>query len=219
MRIASMILFRSYWHGQRSRLLKRRRRFAAAASFLFVGAPRAWRHSENAMFFSMSDVKPVSRAISVAVLLTIGSLTIVPATAKEGVARCRAIRHGIQRRDCFEFVRQKSQEPRKARAKDTSPLTPHDPASTSSIDHLSAVLGRPLCVDRDTLAAMLVAGVFASRPTEVATNGCQAIPWDAEVELLERYPSGLHFLRIIKVKMTSPGQPDSTVGFTIETGR
>ena len=50
---------------------------------------------ENAVSFDMSDLKRVSVAVSVAVLLAIGSLTIVPATAKEGVARCRAIRHGV----------------------------------------------------------------------------------------------------------------------------
>jgi hypothetical protein len=175
---------------------------------------------ENAVSFDMSDLKPVSAAVSVAVLLAIGSLTIVPATAKEGVARCRAIRHGIQRRDCFESLRENSQESPRAKAKDTSPpLTPDDPATMSSIDHPSAALGRPLCVDREALAAMLIAGVFASSPTEVATNGCQTIPWNAQIELLERYPSGLPFLRVIKVKMTSPAQSDSTVGFTIETGR
>ena len=163
----------------------------------------------------MSDLKSVSVAVSVAVLLAIGSLTIVPATAKEGAARCRAIRHGVQRRDCFESLREKSQK-----AKDTSPpLTPDDPATMSSIDHPSAALGRPLCADREALAAILIAGVFASSPTEVATNGCEVIPWNAQIELLERYPSGLHFLRVIKVKMTSPARSDSTVGFTIETGR
>ena len=170
------------------------------------------------MSFDMSDLKRVSVAVSVAVLLAIGSLTIVPATAKEGVARCRAIRHGVQRRDCFESLRQKSQESQKAKAKDTSPrLTPDDPATMSSIDRPSAALGRPFCADREALAAMLIAGVFASSPTEVATNGCEVIPWNAQIELLERYPSGLHFLRVIKVKMTSPARSDSTVGSTIET--
>ena len=43
--------------------------------------------------------------------------------------------------------------------------------------------------------------------------------WNAQIELLKRYPSGLHFLRVIKVKMTSPARSDLTVGFTIETGR
>ena len=74
-------------------------------------------------------------------------------------------------------------------------------------------------MDRDALAAILAAGVLASKPAEAATNGCQAIPEDAKMELLERYPSGLRFLRVIKVKVTSPALPYSTVGFTIETGR
>ncbi len=39
------------------------------------------------------------------------------------------------------------------------------------------------------------------------------------MELLERYPNGLRLLRVIKVKVTSPALPNSTVGFTIETGR
>jgi hypothetical protein len=94
-----------------------------------------------------------------------------------------------------------------------------DPVTTSSIDHPVTVLGRPLCADRDALAAMLIAGVLGSSPTEAATNGCQAIPQDAQIELVERYPSALHFLRVIKVKVTSPGQSDSTIGFTIETDR
>ena len=50
---------------------------------------------ENAVPFDVSDLKSVSVAVSVAVLLAIGRLTIVPATAKEGAARCRAIRHGV----------------------------------------------------------------------------------------------------------------------------
>ena len=152
----------------------------------------------------------MSVAISVAVLLAIGSLTIGPA----------ADRHGIQRRDCFESLRQKSQELPKAKAKNTSPpLTSDDPETMSANGRPSAALGRPLCVDREALAAMLIAGVFASSLTDVATNGCQTIPWNAQIDLLERYPSGLYFLRVIKVKMTTPAQQDSTVGFTIETGR
>ena len=67
--------------------------------------------------------------------------------------------------------------------------------------------------------AILAAGALASSPTQAATNGCQAIPEDAKVELLERHPNGLRFLRVIKVKVTSPALPNSTVGFTIETGR
>jgi hypothetical protein len=94
-----------------------------------------------------------------------------------------------------------------------------DPETTSAIDHLSAMPGQPLCVDHDALTAMLLAGVLASSPAQATTNGCQIIPDDAQIELLERYPSGLHFLRIIKVKVTSPKLPDPTIGFTVEIDR
>ena len=103
--------------------------------------------------------------------------------------------------------------------RDAHETAPDDPASTSSIDHPSVTPGRPLCVDQDSLAAMLVAGVLASSPAQVTTNGCQTIPEDAQVELLQRYPSGLNFLRAAKVKVTSPTHPDPAVGYTVEISR
>ena len=93
--------------------------------------------------------------------------------------------------------------------------TPDDPATTSSIDRLS-VAGQPLCRDTEALAIMLVAGLLTSK---AATNGCQTLPGDAKLELLERYPSAFPSIRIIKVRVASPTQPDLTFGFTIETGR
>jgi hypothetical protein len=39
-----------------------------------------------------------------------------------------------------------------------------------------------------------------------------------KLELLERYPGVFPFMRMIKVKVTSPTKPDLTVGFTIEMG-
>jgi hypothetical protein len=96
--------------------------------------------------------------------------------------------------------------------------TPDDPATTSSIDRLS-VAGRPLCVDTQALAAMILAGLLTSDPTEAATPGCQTIPDDAKLEVLERSPSAFPFMRTIKVKVPSPTQPDLTSGFTIEMGR
>ena len=97
--------------------------------------------------------------------------------------------------------------------------TSDEPATTSSINRLSFVHGQPLCVDRDALAAMLVAGVLTSNTAEAATLGCQTIPEDAKLELLERYPSAFPFMRMIKVRVTTPTQPDLTSGFTIEMGR
>jgi hypothetical protein len=96
--------------------------------------------------------------------------------------------------------------------------TPDDPATTSSIDRLS-VAGQPLCVDAEALAAMVLAGLLTSDPTKAATDGCQTLPGDAKLALLERYPSVFPSFRIVRVRVTSPSKPDLTFGFTIETGR
>jgi hypothetical protein len=95
-----------------------------------------------------------------------------------------------------------------------------DPASTSSIDHLSVAPGQLVCPDQDSLAATFVAGVMlGSNPERIAKFGCKTIPTDAQVEILHRFPSGLQFLRVVKVNVTSPSQPDSTVGYTFEISR
>jgi len=177
-------------------------------------------------------IRAVGVAIIAAILLAIGSPAVAPAATMEEVSRCRAMRNHIQRWDCFKSLKEgpkaKATDAPKAGAEDSakaktgntpSPPAPDASATTSAIDHLSVTPGQPLCVDRDALAAILAAGAPASSPAEATTNGCQAIPEDAKVELLERYPNGLRFLRVIKVKVTSPALPDSTVGFTIETGR
>ena len=175
------------------------------------------------MSFGVSRIKAVGVAIVAAILLVIGSPAIVSALTKEEASRCRAMRNYIERRDCFESLREeskaKAEEAAKAKTGNSPSTRAPDAATTSAVDHLSVTPGQPLCVDRDALAAMLAASALASSPAEATTNGCQAIPEDAKVELLERYPNGLRFLRVIKVKVTSPALPDSTVGFTIETGR
>jgi hypothetical protein len=89
-----------------------------------------------------------------------------------------------------------------------------DPASTSSIDHLNVATGQPV---KDSLAAAFVAAVvIGTRPEKIARYGCHMIPKDAQVEILQRFPSGFQFLRLVKVNVTSPSQPDSTVGYTFE---
>jgi hypothetical protein len=97
--------------------------------------------------------------------------------------------------------------------------TPDDPATTVSIDHLSFAPGQPICVDQYALAGTILAGLLTSDPTTAATRGCQTIPDDAKLERLERFPSVFSFMRTIRVKVTSPTQPDLTSGFTIEMGR
>ncbi len=179
----------------------------------------------------MSPVKAASLAV---LFLVGGSIIIARAATIEEVAHCRAIQANSERWNCFKSLKGQRQGTPKAKREDSpkakredtaSPIirdmqetAPDDPASTSSIDHLSVTPGQPLCVDQDSLAAMLVAGVLASSPTQVTTNGCQTIPEDAQVELLQRYPSGLNFLRAVKVKVTSPTHPDPTVGYTVEIG-
>ena len=95
-----------------------------------------------------------------------------------------------------------------------------DRASTSSIDRLNVAAGQPVCVDQDALAAAFFAAVvIGARPEQIASYGCRMIPKDAQVEILQRFPSGFQFLRLVKVNVTSPSQPNSTVGYTFEISR
>jgi hypothetical protein len=96
------------------------------------------------------------------------------------------------------------------------PLASDAPVSTSSINRPNAASDRPLCVDRDALAGTLVAGLLTSDPALAATRGCQALPTDATLQVVERDPGVFSFMRMIAVKVMSPTRPDLTVGFTIE---
>ena len=172
------------------------------------------------------------------------SIGIADAATKEEVARCRAIKQRAERVACFKALKQrgaaktegaapanaegtsstKGEDKAPAKAEDAATLnavprsTSDDPATTSAINRLNAAPGRPLCMDRDALAAMLIGGLLTSDPTQAATPGCQTLPSDAKLELLKRYPGLFPFMRMIKVKVTSPTKPDLTVGFTIEMG-
>ena len=115
----------------------------------------------------------------------------------------------------------------KVKSEDAQPLplrslqtVSDDPASTSSIDHLNVATGQPVCVDQDALAAAFFAGVvIGTRPEQLASYGCHMIPNDAQVDILQRFPSGFQFLRLVKVNVISPSQPVSTVGYTFEISR
>jgi hypothetical protein len=169
-------------------------------------------------------------------MLAIACVTFGDAATKEEVAHCRAVEKLSERLDCFKSLKRSSKAQTKtemehapsATAVDATksktggamrPLSSDDPTTTGSIDHFSFAPSQPLCADRDALAAMILAGLLTSNPTEAATRGCQTIPDDAKLELLERSPSVFPFMRIIKVKVTSPTQPDLSSGFTIEMGR
>jgi hypothetical protein len=97
------------------------------------------------------------------------------------------------------------------------PKTTDDPKSSTSIRHPGIASGQSLCVDQSSLAASIIAGVLASSSDSVMpTNGCDAIPKDANIEILEHYPSGFGFVRVVRVKITNPSDSNSTIGYTIE---
>ena len=118
-----------------------------------------------------------------------------------------------------------TEEVPKAKSEDAQPvplrsLRSDDPKSTLSIDHLNVATGQPVCVDQDALAAAFFAGVvIGTRPEQLASYGCHMIPNDAQVDILQRFPSGFQFLRLVKVNVISPSQPVSTVGYTFEISR
>jgi hypothetical protein len=170
-------------------------------------------------------------ALSVALLPAIGSLTIARAATVEEVQHCRAIQINKQRLDCFKSLKEKGISKATKEnipkttggappmVRDAHEQAPSDSTSTSSIDR-SAALSLPVCVDRDALGAMLLAGVLASNREDATTNGCQTIPKDAKTEILERYPTAFDLLLVVKVRVTFPTPPDnSTVGYTVEIGR
>jgi hypothetical protein len=122
-------------------------------------------------------------------------------------------------------VAKKDNDPKKS--DDASPAAPGgvqeaapgDPASTSSIDHLSVAPGQPVCPDQDSLGAALIAAVVLGTSPALAAYGCHTITKDAKVEVLERFPSGFEFLRVVKVNVTFPSEADATVGYTFEIRR
>jgi hypothetical protein len=165
-------------------------------------------------------------------VLAIAATTIGDAATKEEVAHCRATERLAERLDCFKSLKRspkaKTEHAPSPTAVDTtkpktgdaiSSPSSGDSATTASIDRLSFAHDQPLCKDRDALAAMILAGLLTSNPSQAATPGCQTIPDDAKLELLERAPSVFTFMQMIRVKVTSPRQPDLTSGFTIEMGR
>jgi hypothetical protein len=95
-----------------------------------------------------------------------------------------------------------------------------DPVSTSSIDQPSVLPGQLVCADQDSLVAPFVAGVaLGTDSAQLARYGCQTIPRDAQVEVLQRFPNSFPFVRLVKVNVTLAPQPNSRVGYTFEISR
>src|SRR5690242_20280224 len=80
-------------------------------------------------------------------------------------------------------------------------------------DLLKPTPQQPLCVDQDTLAQFVLAGMMGLHESP---GGCQSIPAGARVEVIERYASGSDFMRMVKVRVTSPKLRGPTIGYTIE---
>ena len=181
-----------------------------------VGPPFGEAFGDNRSF------RTTGVALIAVCMLAIASATIGAAATKEDIAHCRAIEQLPERLGCFKSLKRAARpkmEHAPIKHETINPNTDdpgrsppsNDPASSGSIDHLTVAPGRPLCTDRDALAAMVLAGLLTSDPTKAASLGCQPIPDDARLEILERSPS-------VRVKVTSPTQPDLTSGFTIEIG-
>jgi len=95
-----------------------------------------------------------------------------------------------------------------------------DPESTASIGHSNVLPGPIVCADQDSLLAAFVAGVaLGTDSSRLVRYGCQTIPTDAQVEVLQRFPSSFPFVRLVKVNVTFAAQPNSRVGYTFEISR
>ena len=78
--------------------------------------------------------------------------------------------------------------------------------------------GQPLCSDQDGLLALIIAGIHRDPDAMNAVPGCRVIPAGSTAEVIERLSSGAEFMRVVKVKVTSPGMK-ATTGLTIEINR
>jgi len=114
----------------------------------------------------------------------------------------------------------KSEDASPAASQEAREPASDDPVSTSSIDHSSVLSGQIVCADQDSLLAAFVAGVaLGTDSSRLVRYGCQTIPTDAQVEVLQRFPSSFPFVRLVKVNVTFAAQPNSRVGYTFEISR
>jgi hypothetical protein len=91
-------------------------------------------------------------------------------------------------------------------------------SSPAYAEQIKTYPGQPLCSDQDGLLALIIAGIHGDLDAMNAVPGCQVIPAGSTAEVIERLPSGTDFLRVVKVKVTSPNIK-ATTGLTIEINR
>jgi hypothetical protein len=148
------------------------------------------------------------------------------ATSKQ-LAHCRVLDNPTERIACFKRLGIQSENGSQTEATppaktpsgtDVLETKPVQPFTAAPVNRRSALPGQPLCASRDALAAMLLAALQASDPAAANTVGCHLLPADAQLEVLERYPSGFRFMRITRVKVDSKTEPNLNGGYTVEMG-
>ncbi|MGO9546525.1 MAG: hypothetical protein ACLPPF_17235 [Rhodomicrobium sp.] len=89
----------------------------------------------------------------------------------------------------------------------------------SVAEQINVAPGQPLCIDQDSLLAILMVAVLKGPEAAASIKGCEVIAPGSKAELIERYPSGSPLGRVIKVKVTSPKNPGAITGYTIELNK
>lgn len=74
--------------------------------------------------------------------------------------------------------------------------------------------GQPICADQDSLEALTVAALTRRPKPNVPCEGARR---GAVAEVAERYPSGADGVRVMKVRVATPGRAP-VVGYTLEVG-
>jgi len=77
-------------------------------------------------------------------------------------------------------------------------------ASGAYAEQIKTYPGQPLCSDQDSLLVVVIASIHGDLDAMNAVTGCHVIPAGSTAEVIERLPSGADFMRVVKVKVTSP---------------
>jgi hypothetical protein len=89
------------------------------------------------------------------------------------------------------------------------------PAQSQRAEEISVAPGQPLCIDQESLAALIVALVSGDAGKVKVNGGCESIAPASRAVVIERYPGGSTLGRVVKVRVTAPRKPPVT-GYTIE---
>jgi hypothetical protein len=87
--------------------------------------------------------------------------------------------------------------------------------AVASAETMKATLGQPLCVDEQSLVALLMAAISHDEKT-VRSLPCEGMAAGSEIEVIERQRDGSTFTSLVKVRVTTPGQPRPITGYTVD---